>query len=105
MRAGRDRRVLAVVASALVAILVLLLLAAPSLSETAVRDRDYCGSFSYSGLDVRVYRVRGGIKCERLRHVMKRHFNGNSTGRWDCIGPQTGYAACERDRHKMVAKF
>lgn len=66
-----------------------------------------CGSFRVEGLltKVRVKVVRGNVPCRNARRVMKRLFNGRDTGNWDCVGLQTGYAACTRGDSKITARF
>jgi hypothetical protein len=36
---------------------------------------------------------------------MEKLFNGSKPKGWDCDGPQTGYAVCERGDKKIVARF
>jgi hypothetical protein len=66
-----------------------------------------CGSFRVEGLltKVRVKVVRGNVPCRNAKRVMKRLFNGRNTRKWDCVGPQTGYAACTRRDSKITARF
>jgi hypothetical protein len=66
-----------------------------------------CGSFRVDGLltKVRVKVVRGNVPCRNAKRVMKRLFKGRSTGKWNCVGPQTGYAACTRGDSKITARF
>jgi hypothetical protein len=66
-----------------------------------------CGSFRVEGLltKVRVKVVRGNVPCRNAKRVMKRLFKGRNTGKWDCVGPQTGYAACTRGDSKITARF
>jgi hypothetical protein len=62
-----------------------------------------CGSFDFDPFVVRVKAT--GLRCGRARHVMEKLFNGNRPKGWDCDGPQTGYAVCERGDKKIVARF
>jgi hypothetical protein len=66
-----------------------------------------CGSFRVEGLltKVRVKVVRGNVPCRNAKRVMKRLFNVRDTGKWNCVGPQTGYAACTRGDSKITARF
>jgi hypothetical protein len=71
------------------------------------RLRNLRGSFRVEGLltKVRVKVVRGNVPCRNAKRVMKRLFKGRNTRKWDCVGPQTGYAACTRGDSKITARF
>src|SRR2546423_13951539 len=66
----------------------------------------FCGKFHEPGLltTVQVYANRF-VSCDRAVAVMKRRFNGDTAPGWHCIGPQTGYALCTKDRKRVSAHF
>ena len=92
------------------AITVVGLLAAaptPSAAEPSKRDKS-CGSFSVPGLltRVQVKITDGAFPCKVARRVMDDLFHGRDTGNWDCVGPQTGYARCDKpNRGTVVGRF
>jgi hypothetical protein len=63
-----------------------------------------CGSFRLEGVltPVKVRIRRGDFPCHIARRVMKDLYHGRDTGRWRCIGPQTGYARCEKSNRGVV---
>jgi hypothetical protein len=78
----------------------------PAFSSPAGLERTKnCGTFEFDPFEVRVKITQGDITCERARHVMEKLFNGNRPKGWDCDGPQTGYAVCERGDKKIVGRF
>jgi hypothetical protein len=96
-------RLVVVVASVAVVLSVQGDFSAPLSAYAAKR----CGSFRVEGLltKVRVKVVRGNVPCRNAKRVMKRLFKGRNTGEWDCVGPQTSYAACTRGDNKITARF
>ena len=92
----------------LVASIAVVLLADAGVSEPqSAYAAKRCGSFRVEGLltKVRVKVVRGNVPCRNAKRVMKRLFEGRDTRKWDCFGPQTGYAACTRGDSKITARF
>jgi hypothetical protein len=72
---------------------------------TAAATR-FCDTFHEPGLltSVQVY-GNHFVACAQAVRVMKRRFNGDTPSGWSCIGPQTGYAKCTKDRKRVVAHF
>jgi hypothetical protein len=88
-------------------VVVIVVVGVPS---TATATTKRCGSFSVPGLLTRVHVrvVHGPVLCNTARHVMKKLFNGGPNRTiegWHCIGPQTGYAACNKQARRFVATF
>jgi hypothetical protein len=93
---------------AILAAIAVVLLAQSGLSAPpSAYAVERCGSFRVEGLltKVRVKVVRGNVPCRNAKRVMKRLFKGRTTGKWNCVGPQTGYAACTRGDNKVTARF
>lgn len=71
------------------------------------RDKS-CGSFAMPGLMTRI-QVKisdGDFPCKIARRVMEDLFHGRDTGKWRCVGPQTGYARCDKsNRGTVIARF
>jgi hypothetical protein len=72
-------------------------------SRTQAGGLTNCGSFRWEGKAVKVKAT--GLDCDRARHVMGKLWNGSRPEGWDCDGPQTGYASCERGDKRIVARL
>lgn len=97
MRALIARSVVALAAAA-----VLVITAGPAAAD-GKRDKS-CGSFAVSGLMTRVHVkiTDGDFPCKIARRVIEDLFHGRDTGHWNCVGPQTGYARCDKHNRGTV---
>ena len=89
-------------------LIVALAITLTAVSAASAGDNKKCGSFRMEGLrtEVRVKVVRGNVDCHTANRVMHALFkHGRERGDWECVGPQTGYAACERGRNKVTGRF
>ena len=69
-----------------------------------------CGTFQFAQprVDVRVVVNRGKVSCKTAGEVMRKLFRkgpNRTIGKWDCIGPQTGFARCDYGNRRITGHF
>lgn len=77
-------------------------------SVTGAKRAKPCGSFGMPGLmtQIQVKITDGDFPCKIARRVMEDLFHGRDTEHWACVGPQTGYARCDKpNRGTVVGRF
>ena len=57
---------------------------------------------------MRVVVNRGKVSCKTAGEVMRKLFRKGpdpTIGKWDCIGPQTGFAQCDYGNRRITGHF
>jgi hypothetical protein len=94
--------------AAIAVVAISLIVVASALADHRAGGLTSCGTIQWESDEANAHTVKvkaTGVDCARARHIMDEVWNGNGTKGWDCDGPQTGYARCERGDKKVVGRL